>query len=210
MPRALPLASPPRRGGAGLAMIPPWSDLDRRHVWHPYTQMLTAPPALPVVRGEGVWLHLEDGRRVLDGISSWWVNIHGHAHPRLNRALAAQAERFAQVIFAGFTHEPAARLAAALSGRAPGSLPRVFYSDDGSTAVEVALKMAYQAWRHRGEPGRTLFVAFDDAYHGDTVATMAAGGVAAFHGEFRDLFFAVRRAATPGSLARGSGSPPLA
>jgi adenosylmethionine-8-amino-7-oxononanoate aminotransferase len=187
-----------------------WLEADRRHVWHPYTQMQTAPPALPVVRAEGVYLYTADGRRLLDGISSWWVNIHGHNHPRLNRALAAQAGRLAQVVFAGLTHEPAARLAAALAERAPGRLPRVFYSDDGSTAVEVALKMAYQHWRHRGEPERTLFVAFDDAYHGDTFGAMAAGGVPVYHAAFRDLFFAVRRACTPHSAARGSPSPSLA
>src|SRR5438093_532927 len=141
----------------------PWIDADRRHVWHPYTQMLTAPPAVPIVRAEGVYLHAADGRRILDGISSWWVNIHGHNHPRLNRALAEQASRLAQVIFAGFTHEPAARLAAELSRRVPGKLPRVFFSDDGSTAVEAALKMAYQHWRNRGEPQRTLFVAIEHA-----------------------------------------------
>jgi adenosylmethionine-8-amino-7-oxononanoate aminotransferase len=172
--------------------------------------MQTAPAPLAVVRAEGAYIHTADGRRLLDGISSWWVNIHGHNHPRLNRALAAQAGRLAQVIFAGLTHEPAARLAAELAARAPGRLPWVFYSDDGSTAVEVALKMAYQHWRHRGEPGRTLFVAFDDAYHGDTFGTMAAGGVAAYHAAFRDLFFAVRRARTPHSTLRGSTSPPLA
>ena len=189
---------------------PTWIEADRRHVWHPYTQMQTAPAPLPVVRAAGVYLYTADGRRLLDGISSWWVNIHGHNHPRLNRALATQAERLAQVIFAGLTHEPAARLAAELAARAPGQLPWVFYSDDGSTAVEVALKMAYQHWRHRGEPGRTLFVAFDGAYHGDTFGAMAAGGVAAFHAAFRELFFTVRRACTPHSAAHGSTSPPLA
>ena len=192
------------------AAAPAWTEDDRRHVWHPYTQMQTAPPPIPIVRGEGVYLHTADGRRLLDGISSWWVNIHGHNHPRLNRALAAQAERMAQIIFAGLTHEPAARLATALAERSPGRLPWVFYSDDGSTAVEVALKMAYQHWRHRGEPHRTLFVAFDDAYHGDTFGAMAAGGVAAFHAVFRDLFCEVRRAQTPHSAAHGSTSPPLA
>jgi adenosylmethionine---8-amino-7-oxononanoate aminotransferase len=189
--------------------LPDWPALDRAHVWHPYTQMATAPPALPVVGGGGVYLHLADGRRLLDAISSWWVNVHGHNHPRLNRALAAQAERLAQVIFAGFTHEPAARLAAALAARAPGRLPRVFYSDDGSTAVEVALKMAHQLWRNRGERGRDLFVALDDAYHGDTFGAMAAGGVAAFHAAFSDLFCEVRRARTPFSARRGSASPEL-
>ncbi|HVT60431.1 MAG TPA: adenosylmethionine--8-amino-7-oxononanoate transaminase [Thermoanaerobaculia bacterium] len=187
-----------------------WVAADRRHVWHPYTQMLAAPPPIPIERAEGVYLYTADGRRLLDGISSWWVNIHGHNHPRLNRALAAQAARLAQVIFAGLTHEPAARLAAALVERAPGRLPHVFYSDDGSTAVEVALKIAYQHWRNRGDDARTLFVAFDDAYHGDTFGAMAAGGVAAFHALFRDLFCTFLRASTPHSAARGSASPPLA
>lgn len=174
-----------------------WISVDLRHVWHPYTQALSAPPPVPVVRAEGVYLQAADGRRILDGISSWWVNIHGHNHPRLNRALREQAERLAQVIFAGFTHEPAARLAARVSALAPGRLPRVFFSDDGSTAVEVALKMAFQYWRNRGETGRNLFVALEHAYHGDTFGAMAAGGVRVFHESFRDLLFDVRRTHSP-------------
>ncbi|MEO1083564.1 MAG: adenosylmethionine--8-amino-7-oxononanoate transaminase [Acidobacteriota bacterium] len=185
-----------------------WIELSRRHVWHPYTQMRTAPPPIPVARASGVYLETPDGRRILDGISSWWVNVHGHAHPRLNRALASQAEALEQVIFAGFTHEPAARLAAELVSRTPGHLPRVFFSDDGSTAVEVAMKMAYQAWLHRGEE-RRLFVALDDAYHGDTFGAMAAGGVAAFHQAFSPLFFDVRRAATPASSGRADAGQDL-
>ncbi|HXO20613.1 MAG TPA: adenosylmethionine--8-amino-7-oxononanoate transaminase [Thermoanaerobaculia bacterium] len=193
-----------------------WPELDRLHVWHPYTQMKTAPPAVPIVRAEGVYLYTEDGRRLLDGISSWWVNIHGHNHPRLNRALARQSSSLEQVIFAGFTHEPGARLAAELSERSPGKLPWVFFSDDGSTAVEAALKMAYQMWRNRAAAGaaqktgeRTLFVAFDDAYHGDTFGAMAASGVDAFHAHFAGLLCTVLRAQTPHSAARGSTSPPL-
>lgn len=174
-----------------------WVSADQAHVWHPYTQMRTAPAPIPITRAEGVYLFTQDGRRILDGISSWWVNIHGHNHPRLNAALARQASALAQVVFAGLTHEPAARLAAALARRAPGDLPRVFYSDDGSTAVEVALKMAYQLWRNRGVSERRLFVALEHAYHGDTFGAMAIGGVPAFHGAFRDLFFEVRRAAAP-------------
>jgi adenosylmethionine-8-amino-7-oxononanoate aminotransferase len=204
--------SPPQPGSAEPppSALPTWLAADRRHVWHPYTQMATAPAPLPIERASGVHLHLAGGRRVLDAISSWWVNIHGHSHPRLNHALAAQAERMAQVIFAGCTHEPAARLAEALASRAPGELPHVFFSDDGSTAVEVALKIAYQHWRNLGEPGRTLFVAFDDAYHGDTFGAMAAGGVAVFHEQFRGLFCEVLRAATPASAGRPGASPPLA
>lgn len=186
-----------------------WLELDRLHVWHPYTQMLTAPIPIPIERAQGVYLHTSDGRRILDAVSSWWVNIHGHNHPRLNRAFRRQVARLQQVIFAGFAHEPGSRLAAALSARSPGRLPRVFYSDDGSTAVEVALKMAWQFWKNRGEAGRNLFVALDDAYHGDTFGAMAASGVAVFHSQFSDLLCEVRRVRTPVSAVRGSGSPSL-
>lgn len=181
---------------------PNWLELDQRHVWHPYTQMATAPLPLPIVRAEGVWLETADGRRILDGISSWWVNLHGHNHERLNRALAEQASRFAQVIFAGCTHEPAAQLAAELVQRCPAALSRVFYSDDGSTAVEVALKLAYLYWQRRGETRRRRFIALEGAYHGDTFGAMAAGGVAAFHGELGALFFHVDRVGSLDELAR--------
>lgn len=174
-----------------------WAAADREFVWHPYTQMLTAAPPIPVVRADGVYLYSADGRKILDGISSWWVNIHGHNHPRLNRALQEQASRLAQVIFAGFTHEPASRLARELVECTPENLTRVFYSDDGSTAVEVALKMAYQYWCNRGEKGRNLFVALDLAYHGDTFGAMAAGGVKVFHSTFSELFFSVQRVHAP-------------
>lgn len=180
---------------------PAWLRADREFVWHPYTQMRTAPPPLPVVRGEGAYLITADGRRILDGISSWWVNIHGHAHPRLNEALARQAAQLEQVLFAGFAHEPAARLAEELVRRAPRGLARVFYSDDGSTAVEVALKMAWQSWRNRGEHRRATFVALAHAYHGDTFGAMAAGGVASFHSAFAPLFCDVRRAHAPRCFA---------
>ena len=171
---------------------PGWVALDRAHVWHPYTQMLTAPPPTPLAGAQGVYLHTTGGRKILDAISSWWVNIHGHNHPRLNQALAAQGARLSQAIFAGFTHEPAALLAAELSRRAPAGLDRVFYSDDGSTAVEVALKMAWQYWKNRGETNRTLFVALEQGYHGDTFGAMAASGTSAFNAKFRELLFEVR------------------
>ena len=127
-------------------------DRDRACVWHPYTQMRTAPPPLPIVRGEGVYLYTEDGRKILDGISSWWVNIHGHSHPKLNEALAAQAREIEHVVFAGCTHRPAVELAERLVAVLPAGLTRVFYSDNGSTAVEVALKLARQYWSNRGQP----------------------------------------------------------
>jgi adenosylmethionine-8-amino-7-oxononanoate aminotransferase len=174
-----------------------WIDADRRHVWRPFTQIATAPPPLPIVRAEGMYLHTADGRAILDGISSWWVNLHGHAVPRLVRAIEAQAARLEHVIFAGFAHEPAARLAEALARRAPRGLERVFYSDDGSTAVEVALKMAAQSWLQRGEPERTVFVALEQAYHGDTFGAMAAGGIELFREKFQPFLFRVERAPAP-------------
>jgi adenosylmethionine-8-amino-7-oxononanoate aminotransferase len=180
---------------ASEAEAPDWLALDRAHVWHPYTQMQTAEPPLPVVRAAGAWLELADGRRVLDGISSWWVTLHGHAHPRLVAAAAEQAARLEQVIFAGFAHEPAARLAAELVAIAPPGLTRVFYSDDGSTTVEVAMKMAVQLWRHRGEPGRTLFVALEGAYHGDTFGAMSVGDPDPFFSAFAPLLFSAQRVA---------------
>src|SRR5499425_2761526 len=138
-------------------------DRDRSCIWHPYTQMLTAPPPLPMVRGEGVYLFTEDGRRFLDGISSWWVNIHGHSHPRLNEAVAEQAQKLEHVIFAGATHEPAVELAERLVGILPAGLTRVFYSDNGSTAVEVAVKLAVQYWRNQGQTSRQRIVALHHA-----------------------------------------------
>jgi len=170
---------------------------DRAVLWHPYTQMKTAPDPLPVVRGRGVWLELEDGRRILDGISSWWVNIHGHSHPKLNAALAAQAAELEQVLFAGCTHPPAVELAEKLLALLPRGLERVFYSDDGSTAVEVALKLALQYWRNRGEEKRTRFLALHHAYHGDTVGSMSVSAESVFTAPFRELLFSVGRVDAP-------------
>ena len=182
-----------------------WVSEDRRYVWHPYTQMLTAPPALPVERANGVFLYTPEGQPILDGISSWWVNIHGHNHPRLNRALAQQADKVAQVIFAGFTHQTAARLAAELVKRTPATLTRVFFSDDGSTAIEVALKIAYQYWRNQGDSKRNVFVALQNAYHGDTFGAMAVGNVDVFHNQYSDFFFEVRRPRSPSSEQSAEG-----
>ncbi len=178
--------------------FPDWYDLGRPHLWHPYTQMATAPPAIPIERAEGAYLYTSDGRAILDAISSWWVILHGHNHPRLRAAIARQAEHLDQVIFAGFTHEPAARLAAKLAAIAPAGLERVFFSDDGSTAVETALKMAFQYWQLLGETGRTLFVALEGGYHGDTIGAMSVGGVEAFRELFQPLLFkTTRRAHNP-------------
>lgn len=170
---------------------------DAQFLWHPYTQMRTAPPPLPIVRGEGVYLYTADGRRILDGISSWWVNIHGHSHPLLNEALARQARELEHVMFAGCTHGPAVELARRLVEVLPRGLTRIFYSDNGSTAVEVALKMALQYWRNRGEAGRTRFIALHHAYHGDTVGAMSASEDGIFTRPFAPFLFDVQRAHAP-------------
>lgn len=155
-------------------------------VWHPFTQLQAFEPLGEVVRAEGAWLHLSDGRRVLDGIASWWVNLHGHAHPRLVAALTNQAAAFDQVILADFTHAPAAQLSAALAAVLPGDLQHLFFSDDGSTAVEVAIKMAWQAQRLT-DPGRHRLVAFDGSYHGDTVGALSVGEKGPYTGHFDGL-----------------------
>jgi len=170
---------------------------DQAHLWHPYTQMKTAPPPLPIVRGEGVYLYTEDGKRLLDGISSWWVNIHGHSHPRLNQALFDQAQQLEHVMFAGCTHAPAVDLAERLVQLLPPGLTRVFYSDNGSTAVEVALKLAHQYWRNLGQPERRSFITLHHAYHGDTVGAMSASEASVFTQAFTPLLFDVTRVDAP-------------
>ena len=172
-------------------------DRDRACLWHPYTQVLTAPAPIPVVRAQGVYLYTEDGQRILDGISSWWVNIHGHSHPKLNEALAAQARELEHVVFAGCTHRPAVELAEGLLEVLPAGLTRIFYSDDGSTAVEVALKLALQYWRNLGQQRRSKFIALHNAYHGDTVGAMSVGEESVFTRAFAPMMFPVARAHAP-------------
>jgi adenosylmethionine---8-amino-7-oxononanoate aminotransferase len=149
---------------------PPWLNLD--HVWLPYTQMRSAPLPVPVVSARGVRLKLADGRELVDGIASWWTACHGYAHPHILKAVAQQLEAMPHVMFGGLAHEPAYRLAARLAKLLPGDLNHMFFSESGSVAVEVALKMAVQFWLNQGAR-RTKFVAFRNAYHGDTFATMA-------------------------------------
>lgn len=170
---------------------------DRAHLWHPYTQMRTSHAPLPVVSGKGVYLYTEDGRRLLDGISSWWVNIHGHSHPRLNRAIAEQADRLEHVMFAGCTHQPAVDLAERLVEVLPAGLTRVFYSDNGSTAVEVAVKLAVQYWSNQRRPDRQRIVALHHAYHGDTVGAMSVSEASIFTRAFTPLLFPVDRVHAP-------------
>lgn len=177
-------------------MVPDWLALDAAHVWHPYTQHGLVRELPPIVRGEGAYLVGADGTRLLDAISSWWVTLHGHAHPEIAEAIAEQARTLEQVIFAGFTHEPAARLAAELVEVLPPGLTRVFYSDDGSTAVEAAVKMALQYWQLHGER-RPLVAALENAYHGDTFGAMSASARSVFTAAFDTHLFGVARLPDP-------------
>lgn len=166
-------------------------------VWHPFTRLSLGEDIHRVVRGEGAVLHLDDGRELIDGISSWWVNLHGHGNTVIADAIHEQAKRLEHVIFAGFTHDPAEELAHRLCDLLPAGLDRVFFSDNGSTAVEVALKMARQYWTNRGEQQRTRILAFDGAYHGDTVGAMSAGARSVFSDAFSPWLFDVDRLPYP-------------
>ncbi|MBE0569017.1 MAG: adenosylmethionine--8-amino-7-oxononanoate transaminase [Deltaproteobacteria bacterium] len=169
------------------------------HCWHPYTQMsaLAADPPLRIERAEGLFLIDAEGNRYYDAISSWWCVVHGHGHPRIREAAARQMERLDHVLFAGVTHEPAERLSERLVAIAPEGLSRVFFSDNGSTAVEVALKMSLQYWRNAGRPEKTGFVCLDRGYHGDTTGCMSVSGVEAFLSAFRPILFPARRVPAP-------------
>lgn len=147
--------------------------MDNAHLWLPYTQMKTAPEPLRAVRTEGCRIILDDGRELIDGIASWWTACHGYNHPHIRDAMEEQLAAMPHVMFAGLVHEPAQALAAKLAAKAPPGLKRVFFSDSGSTAVEVALKMAVQYWRNRGQPRRTKFIAFHHGYHGDTMGALS-------------------------------------
>jgi adenosylmethionine-8-amino-7-oxononanoate aminotransferase len=162
-------------------------DRDRLHVWHPYTQHGTETAPLLITGARNASLYDAEGREILDLISSWWTCTHGHSHPKLNAALGAQADRFEHVMFAGFTHRPAVDLATKLAALLPGDLSKVFFSDDGSTSVEVALKIAYQYWANRGEGKRRVFISFDGGYHGDTLGAMSVGRGSGFFSLFRNL-----------------------
>jgi len=165
-------------------------------IWHPFTQHAVQPDATLIASGEGAWLTTADGRRIFDAISSWWVVTHGHRHPHIMQAIKDQADRLDQVIFAGFTHEPAEKLARRLVAMTPPQLEYVFFSDSGSTAVEVALKMALGFWRHRGER-RTGILALEGAYHGDTIGGMSVGERGVFNAPYDPLLFDVERLPFP-------------
>lgn len=174
-------------------------------VWHPFTQHATEPTPPEILRTEGAYLETADGRRLLDGISSWWVVTHGHRQPEIVAAIEETAGRLDQVIFAGLTHRPGEELAEALAEMAPKGLSRVFYSDSGSTSVEVALKMALGYWRHEGD-GRHRIAVIEDSYHGDTIGTMSVGERGVFNAAYDPLMFAVDKLPFP----EGDGAATLA
>jgi adenosylmethionine-8-amino-7-oxononanoate aminotransferase len=166
---------------------------DHRHVWHPYTQhdawVLEEPPV--VASAQGIWLTDEDGRRWMDGSGSWWVSNLGHGYPRVREALHAQLDKASHVMFGGATHAPAATLATRLAAVAPPGLTRTFFSDNGSTAVEVAIRVAYESWQQSGATARRRFVTLEGAYHGDTLGTVSLGSIAAFRHRLHGLLFDV-------------------
>lgn len=162
--------------------------LDRKNIWHPFTPLRGTADTPVITEGKGVYLHTTDGRKIMDAVSSWWVNLHGHSHPKIAQAIAAQAAKLEHVIFAGFTHEPAIRLSENLLRILPTGQQKIFYSDNGSTAVEVALKMAIQCWHNQGI-NRDKVIAIKGAYHGDTFGAMSVAGRGMFTKPFNPYLF---------------------
>ncbi|MTI39288.1 adenosylmethionine--8-amino-7-oxononanoate transaminase [Fulvivirga lutimaris] len=167
-----------------------WIERDKSTIWHPFTPLKGVADPLMVTKAEGVYLHTDDGRKIIDAVSSWWVNLHGHGNPHIAKAIATQASNLEHVIFAGFTHEPAIKLAESLLKILPSNQSRVFYSDNGSTAVEVAIKMAFQYWFNKDEEKKRI-IAIDGAYHGDTFGSMSVGERSDFTKPFVEHLFEV-------------------
>jgi len=196
-----------------IAAADAWRARDLDVLWHPCTQMREHPDVLPLVpieRGEGAWLVGRDGRRYLDAVSSWWTNLFGHAEPRIARAIAEQAMTLEQVILAGFSHQPAVELAEKLLAIAPresgrAALSKVFYADNGSAGVEVALKMAFHWFRNRGEDRRSKFVALENGYHGETIGALSVGDIPLYRRVYAPLLAECLFAPSPDSYAAGPG-----
>jgi adenosylmethionine-8-amino-7-oxononanoate aminotransferase len=180
---------------------------DLAHVWHPCTQMKDHEhvPLIPIRRGEGVWLEDFAGRRYLDAISSWWVNLFGHANPRINAAIATQLGKLEHVILAGFTHEPVIELSEALTRVAPAGLTRCFYADNGSSAVEVAVKMSFHYWRNVGQTAKRRFITLSNSYHGETLGALAVGNVPLYKETYAPLLMDVITVASPDCFERERG-----
>jgi adenosylmethionine-8-amino-7-oxononanoate aminotransferase len=164
---------------------------DQAYIWHPFTPLVGGEVPLPIVKAEGAYLYTEDGQKILDAIASWWVNLHGHSHPHIAKAIFEQAQKLEHVIFAGFTHEPAVKLAERLLAILPSNQSKVFFSDNGSTACEVAIKMALQYWYNLGETQRTEIIALQGAYHGDTFGGMSVAERNLFNKPFLEKLFDV-------------------
>jgi adenosylmethionine-8-amino-7-oxononanoate aminotransferase len=179
-------------------------------VWHPCTQMKhhETLPLIPVARGEGCWLYDFDGRRYLDAISSWWVNLFGHCNARINAALTDQLGRLEHVLLAGCTHEPAVALSERLARATGGALGHCFYASDGASAVEIALKMSFHCWRNRGRPGKLNFVSLAGSYHGETLGALAVTDVALFKDTYAPLLMASRQVPSPDSRRAAPGEAP--
>ncbi len=194
------MAQPPRS-------LHPLAQRDLATVWHPCTQMKDHEwlPMIPIARGEGAWLFDFEGRRYLDAISSWWVNLFGHANPRINAAITEQLGRLEHVILAGFTHEPAVELAERLTALAPPGLSRCFYADNGSSAIEVALKMSFHYWRNQGRTRKRRFVTLSNSYHGETLGALAVGHVELYREIYQPLLMDVITVASPDCFQREDG-----
>lgn len=184
-----------------------WSERDLRVLWHPCTQMQDHErlPLIPIRRGQGVWLEDYDGNRYLDAVSSWWVNLFGHGHPYIKAALTEQLEQLEHVIFAGFSHEAGILLAERLTQLAPPGLSRCFYADNGSSAVEVALKMSFHYWRNQGQPGKTRYITLSNSYHGETLGALAVGDVALYKATYQPLLMDVVTVPGPDCYGRDPG-----
>jgi adenosylmethionine-8-amino-7-oxononanoate aminotransferase len=184
-----------------------WITRDLAKVWHPCTQMKDHEhlPMIPIRRGEGVWLEDYDGKRYLDAISSWWVNLFGHCNPDINTALHQQIDTLEHCLLAGFTHQPVIELSERLTDITPAGLNKCFYADNGSSAVEVALKMSFHYWRNQGQPGKTKFITLENSYHGETLGALAVGNVPLYRDTYGPLLMETISVPSPDCFFREPG-----
>ncbi len=184
-----------------------WMQRDLAVLWHPCTQMKDHEqlPLIPIRRGEGVWLEDFDGKRYIDAVSSWWVNVFGHSNPRINQRIKDQLDQLEHVMLAGFSHQPVVELSERLVALTPPGLERVFYTDNGSTGIEVALKMSFHYWRNSGQPTKQRFVTLTNSYHGETVAAMSVGDVALFTDTYKPLLLDTFKVLSPDCYLRPEG-----
>lgn len=184
-----------------------WMQRDLAVLWHPCTQMKDHEqlPLVPVKKGEGIWLEDFDGNRYLDGVSSWWVNVFGHANPRINERIKQQVDQLEHVIMAGFTHQPIIELSERLVELTPKGLDRCFFADNGSSCIEIALKMSFHYWLNQGQPAKKKFITLTNSYHGETVAAMSVGDVALFTDTYKALLFDAIKVPSPDCYLRAEG-----